>query len=182
MSNIVINYVIDKDIDDDQVKSMFNNIYLKNHNLEIYVYDFSIDKKLKQILDSLVINNLKLTEYPYEQHDEADDIIIDNMKNSSNFVAFTNLKNNIVINNETIDSIDFDILQDDQFGFLYLDYYIGNIRCYMQSNKPGSKINTPIIFWSTEKAIKTKGKNVYNTLYRSYMGIHAPKSGCTVVY
>lgn len=183
MSNIVINYIIDQEIDADKINAILSSINIEQHNTEINVYDFSIDKKWKSIIDDSPSLKINVQEHPYEQRDESSSMILESVKGKSEITAFANLKNNVMLNSNVIDSVDFDTLNNDDIGFLYFDYKIGNIRCYLQSNKPGSKTNTPIMFWSAKKSTEDHtSDNAYNHIYKKYMGLHIPKIGCTIIY
>jgi|SRR5210317_980108 hypothetical protein len=180
MHSIKINYIADENVNQHRLEKIFNDLYLKNYLLKIDVYDFSLVKNINKYIETLNNKNIRVFEFGYEEHKDAQNVILKNIDKDS--LVFTSIKTNIVIDTKFIDELDFEKLNEN-YGFVYSDYSIREVRCYMQSHKTGGIINTPMIFWNTKKIMENKNEsNVFNHVYGTSMGKHIPKISCKIIY
>lgn len=179
MKNIKINYVVLNDISESKYEKLTEVCNSsKNHNVSINFYDFSLVKKIKNYKEK---NNVSIIEESYEDYEKAQEIIINNFTSyaNSSFVAILN--DSTII--ENIDIIDFESLYDvDMLGFVYTDYTIDGVRCFMKSHSANNKSAMPIVFWKKNKLIEhiNGEENPLASIYGSSVGIHIPESICTI--
>lgn len=177
MNSIAINYIIENKSDEQSINKILQNCRFDNLKIYLNLFDFTIEQNLKSILkntksDANVIVNI--FEESYEDKANANEIIINNIIQFSDTVAMVILNDKSVLNKDLLEDIDFEILNSVNTGFLYSDYIMNDIRCFLLSHISGVNLNLPIIFWSTSKLIKHMSKDVFKTVLATYAGIHIP--------
>jgi hypothetical protein len=183
MNSIIINYVLDSPYNHNSIEKLLQ--YCHSDNITIYLnfYDFTIDKKLSSILQDFKIGDntiVKIFENDYEEKSNINDIILSNLIQFSDSQLMTILHDDTIINQHAIDRINFEIFNDINIGFLYSDYIINNIRCFLLSHMSGIHMNIPIIFWSMPKIIKHMSQDVFTTITSGYAGFHIPEPLFTI--
>lgn len=181
MHSIKINYIADESINKDRLEKILHYSPMKNYDLKIDIHDFSLEKgSIKNFVDQMKNKNITAFEYPFEDRQFIQKAVLKNISNE--FLVFANIKTNTVINTEIIDDIDFQEINKN-YAFVYTDYSIGKVRCYMQSHRAGATVNTPLILWNTEKVIEKKDEeDAFNSVYGNNIGLQIPKSACTIIY
>jgi hypothetical protein len=182
MSNIVLNYKVCKNIDEPIIEKIVNNSVSEKHKVFVNLYDFSPLKMVEGIIKKKFSGNKNISVFTkdFEDRNEADSIMLENLIQYGDSLAFGMMSESIILNKFAIDKIDFELLKEDINGFLYFDYCVNNVRCYLKSRS--SEINNSIIcvFWSTEKLIRfINDKDKMNTISNNFAGVHIPKNLCT---
>lgn len=190
MNNIVVNYKISKDINKNVLSAIIDGCASKKYKVFLNIYDFSLSKNAEtQIEEYLkesdlsfkITENLKIkiVHKDYEEFSEADNIILGGIIKHGDSLAFVLLPENIALKN--IDTIQFEALKEDNIGFIYPDYSINDIRCYLRSRSFNVNISIPAIFWSTSKLVMhLPEKDKLSIVSNKYAGIHVPEDLCTV--
>lgn len=183
MSNIVLNYKICKNIDASIIEKIVNNSVSEKHKVFINIYDFSPLKGVEDIIKKKFSDNKNISVFKkdFEDKNEADNIMLENLIQYGDSLAFGMMSESTILNKFAIDKINFDLLKEDINGFLYFDYCVNNVRCYLRSRT--SVINNSIlcVFWSTEKLIKfINEKDKMNIVSNNFAGVHIAKNLCTV--
>jgi hypothetical protein len=130
---------------------------------------------------SYVNTSIKYIPEFYESIPNADNIVLSNLIRHGDSTAFCILPENVTLFRNALDEIDFSWLNEDLNGFIYCDFHLNNIRCYVRSRAMGTQLNLPIVFWSTDKLVRHLGEeNKLNIVGNNYASLHIPKSVCTV--
>lgn len=184
MKNIVINYKISKNIDNTTFNKIISGCVSEKYKVFLNLYDFSLSKDTKEYTDQLsAINNLNINYIPqnFEDVKEADQIILGSLIQYGDSVAFGIFGENTILNTGGVDLVDFNLLAEEINGFIYFDYNIKNIRCFLRSRSTNIQLNVPAIFWSTSKLIRyIPEKEKLNIVGNNYGSIHIPYSLCTI--
>jgi hypothetical protein len=165
------------------VKKIVDNSFSKKHNVFLNLYDFSVSKNIQKIIEKNFSDqkNISVFEKDFEDKNEADNIMFENLIQHADSLAFGMMSESTILNESAIDQIDFDLLKDDINGFLFFDYSVNNIRCYLRSRSSLVNNNIFCLFWSTEKLIKfINDKDKINTISSNFAGVHIPKDLCTL--
>ena len=181
MHSIKINYIADENIDKNRLEKILDYSPMKNYKLKIDMHDFSLGKgSIKNFVDESENKNIRVFEHPFEDRRDIQKTVLKNI--TDEFAVFANIKTNIILNTDIIDCIDFKELNKN-YAYVYTDYLIGKVRCYMQSHRSGATVNTPLIFWNTKKVIGQKEEDdVFNTVYGNNIGLQIPKAACKIIY
>lgn len=185
MSNIAINYIILKHINDESLLNIINGCTSNIHNIHLQLNDFSLEKKVSEQIKN--INNDKIQietfEYDYEDSSNATEIVLKNFTSYCSHNILSIVYDNLTFYPGVIDHIDFNqLIENEMNGFIYGDYDIGSIKCYLRSHAAGLKLNIPFAFWSIKQIIKhLSEESILEYVFSSYMGIHIPQSLCTVL-
>jgi hypothetical protein len=184
MNIISINYIVQKDIDEKRLSMILNGLTSNKYKILLNIYDFSLSKRVTDLVSNLKLDpeKIKLLVIPgdYEEREQAHNIITRNFMQYVDSICMTVLHDNLVINNNALDYIDFNILKEETVGFIYPDYNIKKVRCFLRSHSIRTQINTPVIFWSVDKVLRHMAeKDILNKIYGSYSGVHIPNSLCT---
>lgn len=178
MNSIVVNYRIAGDISKDRFREIIDGCYSTKYKVILNLYDFSISK----IAESYHLSNNPNISYikrDFEEIENSEQIMLDNLIKYGDALAFCILSENNVLNN--LDSIDFEWLQNPTNGFIYFDYNINSIRCFLRSKGPNIQLNVPVLFWSISKLIDhISDKDKFNIITNNYAGLHIAKNLCTV--
>lgn len=187
MQNIVINYKILGDIDYKLLSSIINGCVSKKYEVFLNLYDFSLSKRIKKQLDeikfSLSENYPKIEIYArdYEEREDADKIILQNLIQHGDSIAFVTIAENVVLQCYSLDKLDLEWLKEESSGFIYTDYHINDIRCFMRSRAMNVSLNIPVVFWSTSKLVRHfTDQDKLQIVGNNYASIHIPKSLCTI--
>jgi hypothetical protein len=181
MKSIVINYSIVREVDKEKIHEILNGCKSNKYKVYLNLYDFSLTKKIKNYVDDISDDSIKISVYErdYEDSEKFVQMITDDIIKYSNSIAYAALNDSIVLNDNSLDSIDFDIFKNDIYGFLYFDYSINGIRCFVKSRM--EKLVMPVIFFSLGATIKNiSSDNVIETLLKNTIGLHIPKSLCII--
>lgn len=185
MSNIVINYIILKHIDDESLSRIINGCISNTHNMHLQFNDFSLEKTISNQIKNINNDKIKIEtfEYDYEDSSNATEIVLKNFTSYCSYDILSIVYDNLKFYPESISGIDFkQLLENETYGFIYGDYDIGNIKCYLHSHAAGLKLNLPFAFWSIKQMLKhLSEENILEYMFSSYMGIHIPQSLCTVL-
>lgn len=185
MSNIAINYIILKSIDDKSLSDMINGCISNTHSIYLQLNDFSIEKTISNQIKNITHDKIKVEtfEYDYEDSSNATEIVLKNFTSYCSYDVLSIVYDNLKFYPDSIDNIDFNrLIENEKNGFIYGDYDIGNIKCYLRSHAAGLKLNIPFAFWSIKKILKhLSEENILEYMFSSYMGIHIPQSLCTVL-
>ena len=183
MKNIAINYIIHNSIDSNRFDDIIKPIATsKKYKISLNVYDFSLKKQSNDYNLSKYDNiQYSLTECDYEDVKEANKIVVKDFIKFADSICTCIVYDSLIFNNNAIDEIDASLFENDYIGFIYSDYVVDNKRFFLKSHSSNSQINTPMVFWSTEKILKhLSGEDVLQAIYSSYVGIHIPKPLCVV--
>lgn len=183
MKNIAINYIVHNNINAEKFNAIVKPITEnKKYKTKLNVYDFSLKKELHDYdLSKYQDIEYSWTECDYEDVKEANSIVLKNFINFADSICTSIVYDNLIFNNNSIDEIDVSLFENDYIGFIYSDYIVDNKRFFLKSHSSNSQINTPMVFWSTEKLLKhISENNILQLIYGSYVGIHIPKPLCTV--
>lgn len=182
MSNIVINYIILNSIKPNRLTSIIEACRSKQHNVSIVFNDFSLNKQVADQLKNYELDDIKVSviNRDYEDSQDAMSIVTKNFISYSDSDITSIVYENLEFEPKIFDAFDFEIF--DNYGFIYGDYSVQNIRCYLRSHASNTKLSIPFVFWSTEKIIKNiEHEDVLEYLFNNYMGYHIPKSICTII-
>lgn len=184
MKNIVINYKILKDISQDVLEKIVTGCYSQKYKIFLNLYDFSLSKNTAEYIKTINVAdniNISYSSQNYEDIQESDNIILYNLIQHGDSLSFGIFADNLIFNQGAMDGMDFEALADETNGFLYFDYNIKNIRCFLRSRSVNVQINVPAIFWSTSKLIRhIPQKDKLNIVGNNYGSIHIPHSMCTI--
>lgn len=182
MSNISINYLILSDLAEENIKNIIDSCSFDNHSTSLVFNDFSLNKKTKEIVDNLNIDsNIVVNNYDYEDSENSMIIVVKNFASYAASDAVTIVHEDLIFNKMSVSKIDFDILNEENIGFIYGDYSINNVRCYLRSHAAHVKLSIPFVFWSTKKIVQhVSQESLLDYLFSKYMGIHIPHDLCTV--
>lgn len=183
MKSIVLNYRIANDISEDRFNEILTGCYSLNYNVLLNIYDFSICKKAESYLKKIQDETMRISyiKKDFEELDNSEQIITDGLIKYGDSLALCILSENNVLSKGCIDSIDFEGMNNPTNGFIYFDYTINNIRCFLRSKGSGMQFSVPVIFWSMSKLIKyISNKNKFDIITSNYTGIHVAKNLCTV--
>lgn len=177
MTSISINYIIQEDIDEEYFNKILNGCKSDKYDLSITFHDFSLQNKIKEYNKD---SNIIVVSENYEDREDSQDIVLKNFTRYADSKMMTLVNDNVIFHN--IDAIDFNIINDNPLiGFIYTDYNINGIRCFLKSHSPVSNfIAMPICFWRTSKLIENISDNTLATIYGGSLGIHIPKDICTI--
>ena len=184
MNSILINYKIVKSIDEERLKALVLGCISKNYNVILNIYDFSLTKNIQKYITGLDLEKkikISVIEKDYEDAENADKIILQNLIPFANTIATAILPEGIILNNLSLDQIDFDKFKNEIIGFLYFDYTLENIKCFMKSRSNGLQISIPAIFWSTKKLLANiSNENLLQNIASNSASIHLAKNLCTI--
>lgn len=181
MKSIVINYSIVREVDKEKIDEIINGCKSEEYKVYLNFYDFSLTKKIKHYVDCIDNEKIKTSVYQkdYEDSEKFVQMITDDIIKYSDSIAYTALNDSIILLENSLDSIDFEIFKNDIYGFLYFDYSINGIRCFVKSRL--EKLTMPAVFFSLGATIKKiSSDNVIETLLKNTIGLHIPKSLCIV--
>lgn len=182
MSSISINYLVLSDIEEENIKNIIDSCDFDNHSISLVFNDFSLNKKTKAIVEKLNIGaDIRVNDYDYEDSKNSMNIVVKNFASyaASDFVTIVH--QDLLFNKISVSKIDFDILNEENIGFIYGDYSINNVRCYLRSHAAHVKLSIPFVFWSTKKIVQhVSQENLLDYLFSKYTGIHIPHDLCTV--
>ena len=180
MKSIVVNYRITGDISEDRFYEIIDGCYSTKYKVILNLYDFSINK----LAESYNLSNNPNVSYikrDFEEIDNSEQIMLDNLIRYGDSLALCILPENNVLVKGCIDSIDFEWMDDPSNGFIYFDYTINGIRCFLRSKGPNIQLNVPVLFWSMSKLIRhITDKDKFAIITNNYVGIHIAKNLCTV--
>lgn len=177
MNSIAINYIIENPCDKQSVNKILDNCSSDKLKTYLNLFDFTLEKNLKSVLKDFKNNNnrtINIFEENYEEKANANEIILNNSLQFADTTAMIILNDNTLFNKDCLHEIDFEMLNNINTGFLYSDYIINNVRCFLLSHASGVSVGLPVIFWSTHKLIKHMSKDVFKTILSTYGGIHIP--------
>lgn len=180
MTTIAINYVLSKNLTKEILERILSGCCSDKFEILLNFFDFSIDKKNKELINELSkkYSSIKISIYDqdYENLKDANNMILKDCIRFAESTAMCILNDQFIINNIILDNIDFDILREEFNGFIYCDYTINDIRCFLTSHIAGISIGMPTMFLSTEKVLKHLSEdNIFSYLFSSYAGIHIPE-------
>jgi len=184
MKNIAINYIIHNYVDCDKFDNIVKPISeSKKYKITLNVYDFSLKKQSHDYnLENYHNVQYSLTECDYEDIKEANKIVAKDFIRFADSVCTCIVYDSLVFNSNAIDEIDVSLFENNYIGFIYSDYVVDNKRFFLKSHSANSQINTPMVFWSTEKILKhLSEEDIFQSIYGSYVGVHIPKPLCTVL-
>ena len=185
MSNIAINYIILKHTDSKYLSGIINGCTSNIHKIHLQLNDFSLEKKTSEQIKDMANDKLQIEtfEYDYEDSNNATEIVLKHFTSYCSHDILSIVYDNLTFYPGLIDNIDFNqLMKNEMNGFIYGDYDIGRIKCYLRSHAAGLKLNIPFAFWSIEKILKhLSEENILEYMFSSYMGIHIPQSLCTVL-
>jgi len=185
MSNIVFNYIVRDNINENRISDIVNGLESRKYKVHLRFFDFSlskeVNKKVKSINKKPDNVTISAIEKDYEDFENASNLILENFSEYVDCMCLIIVYDNLVVN-KSLDDIDFDLLQDDDFGFIYSDYAVNGIRCFLPSCKKTFELRSPFLFLSTKKIIKhISEKDPASVIYNKYAGFHIPKSLCNIV-
>jgi len=182
MNSILINYSLSKDINKNRLQTLLNGCQSDKYKVFLNIYDFSISKNVKEKLDQVNIpKNIKISveNSDYENLENYIEIVSKTILQYSDSVSYCRLNETISLEPKSIDEIDFSVFDDGNYGFLYFDYDINSIRCFIKSY--GHNGSVPAIFFSAKKTLEklSNGKPITSILSES-IGLHIPERLCTI--
>jgi hypothetical protein len=182
MQNIVINYKILNDIDDNLLLSIVNGCNSKKYKVFLNLYDFSLSKRIESQLSQIKsLIEIEILTRDYEERENADNIVLQNLIQHGDSIAFASISDNVVLNPYSIDELGLEWLKEESSGFIYTDYNINDIKCFMRSRAMNVSLNIPVVFWSTSKLVKHfTDQDKLQIVGNNYASIHIPKSLCTI--
>jgi hypothetical protein len=181
MKSILINYSIVREIDKEKIYEILNGCKSDKYKVYLNFYDFSLTKKIQHYVNDISDDKIKISVYErdYEDSKKFIQMITDDIIKYSDSIAYTALNDSVVLNDNCLDSIEFEVFKNGAYGFLYFDYSINGIRCFVKSRL--EKLTIPVIFFSLEYTIKNiSSDNVIETLLKNSIGLHIPKSLCII--
>jgi len=179
MNSIVVNYVLENPITSDNIRSIIDGCISKKYKIHLNFYDFRLNKNLQSIIDDIKVDKntvIKIFEKDYEDKKDGTDIIINHCLQFSDSLSMIIFNSYSIINKGALDQIDFSLFTNKNLGFLYTDYTINKIRCYLLSHIGGINMNVPIIFWSMPKVIEHLSQDTLKNIASKSAGIHIPES------
>lgn len=184
MNNIAINYIILNHIESDVLSRIVDSCRSTKYKVSLIFNDFSLDKNIAKQLEDINKDNINLSTIncDYEDSNNAMNIIVDGFVAYSDSTIVSMVHENLIFKSGIFDTLDLDIL--DTYGFIYGDYDIQGIRCYLRSHAASIKLSIPFVFWSTKKLIESislSPKDALEYMFNNYMGFHIPKSLCTII-
>lgn len=186
MNSIIVNYKISKNIDENKIRNIINGCISKKYKTYINIYDFSLSKTIESYINNLIdldLSNadISIFNHDYEDFSNADNIILNNLIKHGDSIAFGIFPENLILDQNSIDQLDLDILTDEINGLIYFDYTINNIRCFLRSRVMNIKINVPAVFWSVSKLIRfISDQDKLNIISTNFAAIHIPNSLCKI--
>lgn len=185
MQNIVINYKITKKTNDlDILETIIRRCQSDKYRVFLNIYDFSLNKQNPLLkIDSAKTSSsiISYHEKCYEDLNNADNIVLQNLIQHGDSLGYMLLPNNIILSESFFDLIDFQWLSHEGNGLIYFDYHINRIRCYTRSRAVNIPINTPAALWSTSKLIRhIHEKEKLQIVGNNYASLHIPHSLCTI--
>lgn len=182
MSSISINYIILNDAEEGSIQNIIDTCRFDNHSTSLVFNDFSLTKKTKDIVDRLnTDSNIVVNNYDYEDSEDSMTVVVKNFASYASSDIVTIVHADLVFNRKSISEIDFNILNEENIGFIYGDYSINHLRCYLRSHAAHVKLSIPFVFWSTNKIIQhVSQESLLDYLFSKYMGVHIPHDLCTV--
>ena len=183
MKPIVVNYSIAKEIDVERLQEIANGCQSSNHTVRLNLYDFSISKKILSQIESVKApENVKISAInkDYEELSDYVKIAIQDLIKHMDAQSNCFLNESVVLVPNAVDDIDFNLFNtDENYGFLYFDYEIEGLRCFIKST--GNKGAIPAIFFSTKKTMENISKeDPIKSIFTSTISLHIPKSLCKV--
>lgn len=183
MKSIVLNYRITGDISRDRFNQILAGCYSSKYNVILNIYDFSISKNIESYIKSIEETTIKVSyiKRDFEEIENSEQIITENLIKYADSLALCILPEINVLTEDCIDSIDFEWMNDPINGFIYFDYSVNGIRCFLRSKGPNIQLNVPVLFWSMSKLIKhISDKDKFGIITNNYTGIHIARNLCTV--
>lgn len=185
MQNIVINYKITKKTNDlDILETIIRRCQSDKYRVFLNIYDFSLDKQNPFLNINAANTSSSVITYHakcYEDLNNSDSIILQNLIQHGDSLGYMLLPNNVTLNENFFDLIDFEWLGEENNGVIYFDYHINGIRCYTRSRAANIPINTPVTLWSTSKLIRhIHEKEKLQIVGNNYASLHIPYSLCTI--
>ena len=183
MKSIVLNYRIASDISEDRFGEILTGCYSSKYNVILNIYDFSITKNIESYLKRVLETPIKISyiKRDFEEIENSEEIITENLIRYGDSLALCILPETNVLSNDCIDNIDFEWMDDPINGFIYFDYTVNGIRCFLRSKGPNIQLNVPVLFWSMSKLIKhISDKDKFGIITNNYTGIHIARNLCTV--
>lgn len=178
MNNISINYALCKNVNQNIIDRITSLLKSEKYKVSINIYDFSLEKKAKEYVSG---NQASVIEQDYEEYKDYQSIIVKNFTRYADASLVVILHENVFIHD--LDSIDLTVINDNPLhGFIYTDYNMNGVRCFVKSHGPTFKMGMPLVFWSKDKIIQylSDDENPLGVIYHSSIGIHIPKDICTV--
>ena len=194
MKSIVLNYRITGDISRDRFNQILAGCYSSKYNVILNIYDFSISKNIENYMTGAQTGSLPLLakrdeenskisyiKRDFEEIENSEQIITENLIKYADSLALCILPEINVLTEDCIDSIDFEWMNDPINGFIYFDYSVNGIRCFLRSKGPNIQLNVPVLFWSMSKLINhISDKDKFGIITNNYTGIHIARNLCTV--
>lgn len=181
MKHVLIIYKILSDIDQDHLQKIINGCKSKKHNVTINLYDFTLSKKIKSQIQNIEFSDLvsiNVSDENYEDIEKSDQVIVQKLIAYSHFDIVSILVHDVLLDN-TIDQIDFSILEDDDVASIYPDSNICtpfNTRVYGRSH-PLMNVGIRCLFVNMSKLLSVLGnENPIGAIYNHYPSCHFPEA------
>ena len=187
MSNINLKYkFVDSSTTKEKVLNQLNMLCSKKHKVYAAIYDFSLGNNISKYFDDGEIQKtyedknviIKVHKKDYEDHNTTDEqqLIRDDIIQFSDTIASIALLDRMTFNEGALDSINFDLFNDKDYGGLYTDYTIDGMECFLPSHPLPVKIPIPTIFWSTAVFIRNIGRDdIVSSIFNTSKILHIPK-------
>lgn len=174
---ILVNLSITNDITESIAKEIIEGCRSLKHKVYLNIYDFSLNKIAKKYTEENQNENLKISvqERDYEESNEYVKIAIQDIIKYADCQSACFLNDSVSLLPQSIDRVNFDIFKDENCGFIYFDYTIGNIRCFLRSS--GNNGAVPFIFFSMKKIIENLSKEEpIQDIFSNTISLHIPES------
>lgn len=183
MSNIALNYIIINDVNKEFISKVAESCKSDLNSIVLSFSDFSLNKNVQKIVNENDWNDTRISvnNYDYEDSENAMNILAKKCIEYSTCDALAIVHQDLIFDNTELNKIDFSILNDESHSFLYGDYNIDGIRCFLRSHSANVKLSIPFVFWSMQKLLSHMSEeNVLEYMFTNYMGLHIPQNICTI--
>lgn len=182
MKSIIINYKIINDISHDRLRLLIDSCVSKRYIVVINLYDFSLGKITKGLINNQV--NINIIDKDYEDIKKSDSLICGEMLKFADSSAIMIMDDNIRFLPDAIDLLEIDAFEDEHVGSMYCDYETEGalkIRSYLRSH-PSHQIPILFLILSTTKVIQNLGEETpLMKIYHSHASKHIPNALCSVL-
>lgn len=186
MSNINLKYKFVNNTKKDRMLTQLDMLCCKKHKVYAAIYDFSLGNNISEYFDDGEIQKtyeeknviIKVHKKNYEDHNTTDEqsLVKDDIIQFSDTIASIALSSSLTFHEGALDSINFDLFNDKDYGGLYTDYTIDGMECFLPSHPLPVKIPIPAVFWSTAVFIRNIGRDdIVSSIFNTSKILHIPK-------
>lgn len=182
MKNIMINILVRKETDKDELLELIKKCTSEKYNISVNICDYCL-KKSAINLESL--SNASYYEFDYEDMNLHENKIIE-LAGDVEYLAFIDIDSSMQLEENFINDLEIEALEDESIGSVYSDFYSRtktDRRVHVhQKSFPLVTKTLPLIAFSMRHYVKNQGnESAKGLMLSSMISKHIPKALCSIL-